>query len=1311
MSKIKRRAPLLFALSLLSTVAAATGTFAWFYSVNKITNINGRGATDSAYFAYGKGTEEEPFGIADVRHLNNLAWLQYNGNFDNNHFYFELANDINMSGSQYVIPPIGTEEHPFIGVFDGNGHTINNIKITNDANSFTNKPTKITYNQSKAEIVGFFGVVGELDDDSYSSSVNTLKDVTLDNLTVESKTSNTLIGLAAGYVNADISGVKVGTSKITVNGNSAKSYTNNLSDYGLVGYTTKTASLGSYQQKLSNYYDSSTTGDDAGWGGSIDFKTFYGRLDTLRTNYARTNVTGGFVYNDVYKEDGERISHEIYPNKSKIYHVVYNEDTTKNGVTYNPKIGALKANMNNNTLTSATLYYLAGGHYSVSKTRKYYDHEGFRIYKTVGGVAHYLGASNLTISDGVSIADKSGANASQALVWELFSGTSGKVTTKYNDTTYYLAIAANGTDLVIRSASANGTTFTKAEDGNGNIRLSVAKDGSNSYLDYNNGWKMVNPPTLSPYNPPEVTAPNPGTEEEYYAAHGLNPDNYHGAYQITYMDGDTKRYISVSGSSIVASTEPYTNGWNFNGGTSLPTSNSSVTIKAYTGNNQIGRNNNSTLTHTTTNTNWTATQSGGSWKFSYTVSGDCGGSTTYYMKRNGSTLSVATGDNNDTFTLEETSTSISNFNSSLHDAWEEAKELYDGQVEARDEYINVTRPQEEEEYEESLNAHNTAFTTAFIPVEEISEASGNVVSGPDYQDIDRSEGMEYENDQDVTYLPLTVEDTLEAKTTNTGYIMGGETYTSVASAASDSSNGNARIASFYKISESITNYNRNTGEFSEDSVYTYDANGIHTIDDDNNNFVKYHESKDKIEATLNSGQDKVYGLHFTSIGISKDALITAKYAAINGEEFTNYKMPANSIDFNLREQGYINFFAGTYGNSGTSATTIDSFFSLHQIKRTGTTIDSIDEIQEIYSDGVNGHSYIYKFTNGDEYSVPYSIDQYSAKKFYVLGTKYLITDTAHGGFADGVYHKLSSSEFNTQYASAFTKIFDMSWLKDHSYYSSGSGNITEAFHKAFYFEIPTNPGEYALGTVTGKTYGAYLIYLDIAANAANKDKITAYAVYTYQSGLDYPSGVDFNISTLEGVSGGETAAIMIFAGATSSGDVDFTVSGSAVNYEGDFTTKYSYSATPLSGADPPQPADVPPANGTRTIHTAIHSTDGTIWNIVTIEDLDEEGEPSSEARFVSIKHDDETMTEDDLPDAFDLVTIRKNVKNNIVTLTRESGKNTFDATAIYSGTDNKEVAITLDATGIVIAVSDIASGYTVTLNGTPITTDPQTYPS
>ncbi len=59
-------------------------------------------------------------------------------------------------------------------------------------------------------------------------------------------------------------------------------------------------------------------------------------------------------------------------------------------------------------------------------------------------------------------------------------------------------------------------------------------------------------------------------------------------------------------------------------------------------------------------------------------------------------------------------------------------------------------------------------------------------------------------------------------------------------------------------------------------------------------------------------------------------------------------------------------------------------------------------------------------------------------------------------------------------------VFDMNWMTDPS---------TMVQNAVYYFEIPVNGGEFALGSVTGKK-GAYLFYLDIAANAnLNEDRI------------------------------------------------------------------------------------------------------------------------------------------------------------------------------------------------------------------------------
>jgi hypothetical protein len=57
-------------------------------------------------------------------------------------------------------------------------------------------------------------------------------------------------------------------------------------------------------------------------------------------------------------------------------------------------------------------------------------------------------------------------------------------------------------------------------------------------------------------------------------------------------------------------------------------------------------------------------------------------------------------------------------------------------------------------------------------------------------------------------------------------------------------------------------------------------------------------------------------------------------------------------------------------------------------------------------------------------------------------------------------------------------IFDCDWITNPTAYI----NSNQFNNKAYYFEVPVNEGEYAIGSTKGKT-GAYLIYLDLAANA------------------------------------------------------------------------------------------------------------------------------------------------------------------------------------------------------------------------------------
>ena len=169
--KNKLKIALFTTLTIFTLGVTSIGTFAWFKAsiTNEAYNLTGKSA--GAYFAYGDGTEDKPFGIKIPRHLYNLAWLQYMGMFNNNptdnvkrQYYFELADTIpdgvlDMDG--YILPPIGTEANPFVGNFNGNGKIITNLNVSNDqstlfaANNKHPDTSQVYYTAPK--IVGLFG--------------------------------------------------------------------------------------------------------------------------------------------------------------------------------------------------------------------------------------------------------------------------------------------------------------------------------------------------------------------------------------------------------------------------------------------------------------------------------------------------------------------------------------------------------------------------------------------------------------------------------------------------------------------------------------------------------------------------------------------------------------------------------------------------------------------------------------------------------------------------------------------------------------------------------------------------------------------------------------------------------------------------------------------------------------------------------------------------------------------------------------------------------------------------------------------------
>ncbi|MGN1104187.1 MAG: hypothetical protein ACI4QI_04850 [Candidatus Coproplasma sp.] len=294
-------------VALMSTVVAV---FGWL-AVGTQIEPNYTGSVISNYFASGDGSEGDAFIINRPNHLYNLAWLQNNGYFGSNQYYFKITADLDMSG--YVLPPIGTKDNPFIGNLDGkiddgtdDGKicTIYNLTVSNVI-SDSSKPNEVSrvpkvYNENAigdgdTDIVGFFGVIGHHPDSTCNAKTLTNKvsvsNLYLDNLTVRTRTSNTLIGLFAGYVCGNVSDIGVCRSLVSI-GSEAKVLNENYSNHS--NYSL----IGDYH-KASTGWAATDTGssggeEGAGFGGSIDMKLLSRRVGYMITSMLKNNENSGF---------------------------------------------------------------------------------------------------------------------------------------------------------------------------------------------------------------------------------------------------------------------------------------------------------------------------------------------------------------------------------------------------------------------------------------------------------------------------------------------------------------------------------------------------------------------------------------------------------------------------------------------------------------------------------------------------------------------------------------------------------------------------------------------------------------------------------------------------------------------------------------------------------------------------------------------------------------------------------------------------------------------------------------------------------
>ena len=208
---------LICSLLLLSFIACENNT--------NETDNNINNDSDLMLFSGGDGTETAPYKISSADDLVLLA-SEINAGKDYKENFFSLTCDIDLNNIEWM--PIGNGSNSFEGVFDGNGFTIKNLKITKG----------VSYDKDFSDIVSHQYVSGLFG----SCKNSTIKNLTIDTaeVTVRDITDSKQVyaGVLLGYMSVDtsaeISNVKILNSKISANFNEATPQL--LQIGGLVGY-------------------------------------------------------------------------------------------------------------------------------------------------------------------------------------------------------------------------------------------------------------------------------------------------------------------------------------------------------------------------------------------------------------------------------------------------------------------------------------------------------------------------------------------------------------------------------------------------------------------------------------------------------------------------------------------------------------------------------------------------------------------------------------------------------------------------------------------------------------------------------------------------------------------------------------------------------------------------------------------------------------------------------------------------------------------------------------------------------------------
>ena len=541
---MKKSISVILAIATIAVALCAAVTVCWLDESTGSVDFNEHfhGSTEAAYFAGGTGSADSPYEIRSAVHLYNLAWLQYLGYFNMNpdfnnglaQSHFVVKEKVDMSAFKSAIPPIGTTEYPFIGVFDGGDNTIVSVRVSNNVGSTDNalkiRPSNAEFNgttrlfvtdkSAEVSVVGLFGVTGDYDGyiakykaanagfTDENAAAMSVGNFYADYLHIYSGSSATLTGLVAGYAGSGIS--NVGVYRGDINYASGASGLTALS--GSASVTSKYALVGAFNENVIEWGDTSgSDGDNPDWGGSVDMMSMHSRLSTYLNTTPKKYVDNNF-------NDSTSGTQRFYDeNRGSVYFNPSSNDTIlylrggKTGLTYksipdqNGGGFYIKSGNNHLTVTKFTQYATGNTTTEERAVTWYFTASGKGIYTYKDDQKMYLGMNSW------------GALTVTSAVWENWTRTGNQLSAVVlygnKQYTYYLGFSksgwgnlASGMDLTFESTdtrryytagytykgsvtTSSGTTETR----NFETYIPLNTDDNGNVLQSNTGYMASGP--------------------------------------------------------------------------------------------------------------------------------------------------------------------------------------------------------------------------------------------------------------------------------------------------------------------------------------------------------------------------------------------------------------------------------------------------------------------------------------------------------------------------------------------------------------------------------------------------------------------------------------------------------------------------------------------------------------------------------------------------------------------------------------------------------------------------------------------------